>query len=343
VTVDATGPEGSKRPKVSIVIPTYREVADIADCLSAVATQDYPPELMSVIVVDGCSDDGTPDAAQRALTTMGLNGILVNNPARVTASSLNVGLAWAAGEVLIRLDARSRVQPHYVRTCVDILASRPDVAVVGGAQLASPRRGTALQIGIARALRNRWATGLSRYRRSSLSGPTDTVWMGSFRTRDLRAVGGWDDQVALNEDYELNERLRNTGALVWYDASLRSSYRPRGSIRLLSRQYYRYGTVKGKSWARGRRPSERQTLLLVAPLVFAAVIGTSGVRRGWGRTALLATAALAGIEVLGGQGPAARPLGHLAGGAAIMCVGSSWWTGTIAGFLGERLKMHGQR
>jgi succinoglycan biosynthesis protein ExoA len=321
---------------VSIIIPTLREVDDIADCLATVAAQDYPSALVSVIVVDGSSDDGTADAARRALAATGVSGTVVDNPARLTANSLNIGLAHASGDIIVRLDARSRVQPHYVRTCVDILATRPNVAVVGGAQIALPLHDSALHLGIARALRNRWATGLSRYRRSTLSGPADTVWMGAFRARDLRSVGGWDDRVALNEDYELNERFRSTGSLVWFEAGLRSGYRPRSSLRLLSRQYFGYGTVKGKWWARGRHPNARQAILLTAPLATGAVLFAYGDRRGWARASGLVLVAVAGVEVGGSQGPAAGPLGHAAAGAAILCIGSSWWLGAICGYLRER-------
>ena len=326
---------GPDDPAVTVIIPTYREVADIAACLAAVAAQDYPAHLVTVLVVDGSSDDGTAEAAERAMTAIGVDGVVLDNPARITASSLNVGLAHAMGDVVVRVDARSRVEPHYLRTCVDILASRPDVAVVGGAQIAQPRGDSQLQLGIARALRNHWATGLSRYRRSAVSGPADTVWMGAFRAKDLRAVGGWDDRVALNEDFELNERLRGTGGLVWFEAALRSGYRPRASLGSISRQYFRYGGVKGKWWARGRRPNARQAALLVAPPATAAVLLTCGARWGWGKTAVGVLCAVAGIEFAGGDGPAARPIGHLLAGVAMMCVGASWWLGVIAGLVTE--------
>jgi len=147
--------------------------------------------------------------------------------------------------------------------------------------------------------------------------------------------------VALNEDYELNERFRGTGALVWYEATLRSGYLPRQSLRLLSRQYFRYGTVKGKWWARGRRPNARQVLLLLVPPAIGAVLVAQAARRRLGRTTILVLAAIAGVELTGGQGPAARTSGHLVGGAAIVCIGSSWWLGALAGFVGQRSESTG--
>ncbi len=67
--------------------------------------------------------------------------------------------------------------------------------------------------------------GGSPYRAGGASGPTDTVYLGAFRTDDLLAVGGWDERFPTNQDFDLNRRLGSDGA-VWFDASLRSGYLP---------------------------------------------------------------------------------------------------------------------
>jgi cellulose synthase/poly-beta-1,6-N-acetylglucosamine synthase-like glycosyltransferase len=50
----------SYRPKVTIVVPTYNEAGLIMRKLDDIASQDYPRELVEVIVVDSASTDGTP-------------------------------------------------------------------------------------------------------------------------------------------------------------------------------------------------------------------------------------------------------------------------------------------
>ena len=195
-------------------------------------------------------------------TQLGLDLQVVENPRRRTSTSLNEGLAAASGDVLVRLDARSRVQPDYVRRCVDVLTERPEVGVVGGRQVPTPRSGSVLDRGITRALRNRYTTGLARYRRATEAGPTDTVWMGVFRAEELRALGGWDDEVALNEDWALNRTYRDSGSSVWLDPDLVSSYLPRPDLPSVARQHFFFGRVKGLWWARGMRPEPRQLAML---------------------------------------------------------------------------------
>jgi len=53
------------KPKVTIIIPTYREAEFIWDRLDNIYTQDYPRNLVEVIVVDSASDDGTVDLVKR--------------------------------------------------------------------------------------------------------------------------------------------------------------------------------------------------------------------------------------------------------------------------------------
>ena len=53
------------RPKVTIIVPTYREAEFIWDRLDNIYAQNYPRNLVEVIVVDSASDDGTVDLVKR--------------------------------------------------------------------------------------------------------------------------------------------------------------------------------------------------------------------------------------------------------------------------------------
>ena len=129
--------------------------------------------------------------------------------------------AWPSppGELLCRVDARSIIPPEYVRLCAEVLGSRPEVMVTGGAQVAIAVDDSARSVGIARALNNKYAMGGSRYRSGADSGPCDTVYLGAFRTAQLRSAGGWDEYFETNQDFELNRRLGRAG-VVWFDSRL---------------------------------------------------------------------------------------------------------------------------
>jgi succinoglycan biosynthesis protein ExoA len=320
---------------MTVVVPALNEEADIAGCIDAIGAQDYHLDDVQLIVVDAGSEDLTRVEVEKAASRYPFAEVLIlDNPARRTSVGLNIALQEARGTLLARVDARSRIPADYLSTCEATLRRRPDVGVVGGGQVARARSRRAVDVGIAAALRNRLATGMSRYRRASTSGPSDTVWMGFFRTDELRELGGWSAAVALNEDYELNARYRAAGRTVWFEASLQSGYLPRTSLSGLARQYFRFGRVKGMWWARGQRPAGRQLALLACPV--AVGVALAGLVRRFGPVAVVVgPLLLAGVERAGRVDRDDEPSAPLTASTAIAVLSGSWWVGVVAGFAGE--------
>lgn len=322
-------------PTVTVVIPVRNEVDRLEACLAAVAAQDVPPELVEVLVVDGGSSDGTVGTARRLLA--GRNWArteVLHCEAGYRSSNLNCGLAQATAPVLVRVDARSRIPSHYLRRCLELLGSRPDVAVVGGRQRALAAGSGMVQTGVARALNNRWGMGLARYRRATCSGAADTVYLGAFRTAQLRAVDGWRTEFSVNEDFDLNRRLARLGT-VWFDASLTVDYLPRVTLTGLVYQYWAFGTGKARYWRLSSdRPQPRQVVLLAAPLTGLALF--AGVAVGLGVVpAVVLAATVAGaaavVEARGADGPYGGILAHICAIAVLACISGAWLSGVAAG------------
>lgn len=315
-------------PLVTVLIPARNEAADIERCLAAIAAQDFPLDELEVVVVDGASDDGTAEVVRRALAPVALAGlVVVTNPEGTTPTSLNAGLARAQGEIICRVDARTLIEPHHVRTCAATLRARPEVAVVGGSQVAIPRDRRALAVGIARALNNRWSMGGSPYRRATQSGPSDTVFLGAFRRADLEAVHGWDPRLGTNQDFDLNRRLAAHG-MVWFDHTIPAGYLPRPDLRRLWSQYRRFGIAKVRYWRlTGDRPQRRQWLVLVG-LPLAALLALVAV---WlaPPLALALVAAAFAVEHAGTKGPSGGPAARAAAVVAMSLISVGWWTGVV--------------
>jgi glycosyltransferase involved in cell wall biosynthesis len=333
-----TGP----RPRVTVLIPARDEARWIGDCIASVVEQDYPHDQMEVIVVvDAASTDRTDAQAKAAMDAadFGAWDIVRNVDGGGTPANLNAGLAVATGEIVCRVDARSRIPADYVRRCVEILRTRPEVAVVGGAQVAVATADDPRSTGIARALNNRWGMGLSRYRRGATSGAADTVYLGAFRTADLRDAGGWNPAFATNQDFELNRRMATWGQ-VWFESGLPVGYVPRADLRSLHQQYRRFGAWKVRYWtATGDRPRPRQVALLVGvPLATVAGLGaveaTSGARRAAVAATILGGAAF--VEIRGSRGPRGALPVHGWSAAALGAVALGW----LRGAWGQILRPH---
>ncbi|MDE0268318.1 MAG: glycosyltransferase [Acidimicrobiaceae bacterium] len=98
----------------------------------------------------------------------------------------------------------------------------------------------------------------------------DTVYLGVFNRQALQSVGGFDESLMRNQDYELNWRLRRAGYVVWLDPSLVVDYTPRDNYRDLATQYFRYG-----AWKRAvllRHPKSLKLRQLAAPLLLIATV-----------------------------------------------------------------------
>jgi cellulose synthase/poly-beta-1,6-N-acetylglucosamine synthase-like glycosyltransferase len=97
------------RPKVTIIVPTYNEANLIKRKLDDVASQDYPRELMEVVVVDSASTDGTPNIVREWLG--GRKDVRVTlieeGVRRGKAFALNNALRLTTGEIIIVTDADS--------------------------------------------------------------------------------------------------------------------------------------------------------------------------------------------------------------------------------------------
>lgn len=324
-----------RAPFVTVLIPAKNEEADIERCVRHVSAQDHPHDRMEIVLVDGGSTDSTVDVATQVLAEGDIPWTVLENPIGTTPSNLNTGLDAAVGDLLCRVDARSMIPVEYVRLCSEVLSGREEVVVTGGAQLAVAVNDSALALGIARALNNRYAMGGSRYRSGAPSGPSDTVYLGAFRTAQLREAGGWDELMLTNQDFELNRRLGRDG-VVFFDGRLRVGYIPRPTLVSLLAQYHRFGRSKVRYWRHtGDRPARRQWFLLSAgvggsiALTAVAFLGRTQPAR-TGVVAVLGSASLlAAVDHLGASEPEGGASARAVASVAASLVAAGWLSGVF--------------
>jgi hypothetical protein len=122
--------------------------------------------------------------------------------------------------------------------------------------------------GIATALTSRLGAGPARFHTGGTSGYVDTVYLGAFRRQLAIEVGGYADDMAINEDAEFAVRMRPHGG-IWLDDTIRSTYTPRRSFTQLARQFSRYG--RGRAATVRRHPASLSPRQLAAPLLVLAL------------------------------------------------------------------------
>lgn len=290
------GQEGDL-PSVSIIIPMRNEEKYIGACLAAIVAQDYAGPL-EVLLVDGMSEDRSRWVASRFVETYPFIRLL-DNPKLTTPAALNIGIRHAAGDIIVRIDGRTIVEPDYVRRCVECL-QRTNAGNVGGLQRALGQSyfGKAIAFTTSSPL----AVGDSKFHYAQEEGEVDTVYLGAFPREIFDRVGLYNEDLVRNQDYELNYRIRQAGRAVYLDPSIKSWYINRSTLTGFWRQYFQYGFWKVEMLS--RHPASVRWRQLVPPTFVASLVVTGLLGRFFRPLAVvfwvivLAYAVLAGLFTL---------------------------------------------
>jgi glycosyltransferase involved in cell wall biosynthesis len=223
-------------PAVTVILPILNEEADLRNCISAILQQDYAGEI-EIILALGPSKDNTNQIAQD-LAAADKRIKLVNNPTGQTAKGLNLAIAHSSFEIICRIDGHSEISNSYLKTAISIMQEKGAVNV-GGLMHADSQFG--LQRTIAQAMRSKLGVGAAKFHTGGTAGPSDTVYLGTYKKSAILAAGGFDERYIRAQDWELNHRMRAQGGLIWFDPRLVVTYRPRKSLGKLAKQYFQYG------------------------------------------------------------------------------------------------------
>lgn len=258
-------------PKVSVIVPCYNEQSTIRPLLEALRSQTFPRADMEVVIADGMSTDHTRKAiAAFQKDFPDLEVRLVDNTVRTIPAGLNCAIEASRGEIIVRLDAHSKPYPDYVENCVKAHEQgRGDN--VGGVWEIQPGAQTWVAKSISVAAAHPLGVGDAMYRLAAFASEVDTVPFGSYRRTLIEKIGGYNEALLTNEDYEFNTRIRKANGRVWLDPSIRSIYFSRSTFLELIRQYWRYGYWK---WRMLRRfPDTIRWRQALPPLFVLSLVG----------------------------------------------------------------------
>ena len=196
----AAPPVSSAAVRISIIIPALNEERMIGRCLESLTKLAFSRDRFEVLVVDNGSLDRTLEVAQSFHDRLNLKMLQKTN-VRISALR-NLGARAAAGDILVFLDADCLAPQNWLDRILE-LASK-DAAGVMGAHYLLPDDST--WVG------RTW----HRYQEAPKSGQVSHVPAGDLimRREDFLRLGGFDETIQTNEDYELCERARKSGMHV---------------------------------------------------------------------------------------------------------------------------------
>lgn len=308
---------------VSVITPVRDEAAVLRETAATILGQDWPS--VEILFVDGGSRDGSRELLDD-LASRDERVRVLENPAGDLGSALAIGLAAARGEFVAKLDAHTFFPPGYLRIGVERLR-RGDVEWVSGPPVPVGVDPTSRRVALALGT---WlgVGGSSKWAAEDEIELDTGVFSGVWRRDVLLGFGGWDPDWPVNEDAELASRFLAAGERIVCVPAMGARYVPRGSLRGLFRQYWRYGFYRAKT--AGRHPdSLRRSQMLSPALVTAFTVFALGGRPGRrlagpALAAYTATLALTGATTARGRDAALLPPVY-----AAMHLG--WGSGFIAG------------
>jgi len=296
----------------AVVVPCRNEAAHIAGLLDALSGQTRVPD--EIIIVDDKSTDDTADrvrAWQRAHPTPCVR--LIDGPGKGPGPAMNAGIRATSADVIMRMDGHARPARDYLELSLAALRATPSAGcgvrsaerdgaqcvvpdalpshsalrtphdectsqIVGGVWHVVPGADTTMARAIAAVVSHPLGSGGAGYRSPDAQGPermsVETVPFGTFPRAVWEALGGFDESLAANEDFDFNYRARQAGFDVVLDRRISSTYFARPTLSALARQYFRYGFWKLQMLRKDARAVHARQLppALVAPwLVLSAI------------------------------------------------------------------------
>jgi glycosyltransferase involved in cell wall biosynthesis len=253
---------------VSIIMPVRNEAKHIDQCLGAILAQDYPPELMEIIIADGMSTDDTRTIiGQLAADHPAIRIVVLDNPLRIAPSALNLAIAQSTGDVILRVDGHTFIAPDYVSQCIAALQTSGADNVGGGTEpICHGRFGEAISL----ATGTSFGVGHGRWRHASQERWVDTVYLGAWPRHVFEQIGLFDEEQVRNQDDEFNYRLREHGGSVLMSPHVKSSYYNRSTPLSLWRQYFQYGYWKVRVMQ--KHPGQMRVRQFIPPLFVATLL-----------------------------------------------------------------------
>ena len=254
----------AKAPAVSVIMPVLNEAEHLEAAVGSVLAQDFAGDLELLLALGPSKDDTNQIAAKLSKADPRIR--LVENTAGLTTAGMNLCIKQAKADIIIRVDAHSELAPGYIKRGVELLAET-GADELGGIMLARGR--SAFQQAVAWAYSSRFGIGGAAYHVGGAAGEVESAYLGIFRADALTRVGGYDESIIRGEDWDLAQRIKATGGLVWFSPELTVTYWPRGRFEKLIKQFWSTGVWRGDLTRRNFAAASKRYF---APPVMVAVV-----------------------------------------------------------------------
>jgi glycosyltransferase involved in cell wall biosynthesis len=248
------------RPKVTIGVCVKNNAQTISETIKSIIKQDFPRELMELIIVDGYSEDGTLSI---------IEGQLKNSEIRFKVFREREGLGKARqivvdnaeGEYIVWVDGDMILSRDFIKKHVEFMDSNPKVGIAKGRYgilKGDEHKNLVAFLEDVEFMLNTQNMGEVNNKVLATSGCI-------YRVKAIRQAGGFDPFIkGVGEDMDAESRIRALGWRLCITSAVFQELR-RKSWKALWNEYVWHG--KG-----GFRLYHKNKKVLITPKVFPPVL-----------------------------------------------------------------------
>ena len=230
--------------KISFIVVAYNAAGSLGALLEDLLVQTIPHEQIEALLVDSASTDATRAIMLDFAKATPFEVKVLDNPRRWLASGINVALAAATGDAIIRLDAHARIPKDFLENNLRALARGEDI--VGGCVLGGAPGG-AWESVLRTVDTSRFCGGAAPFRNGGEARYVDTLAYALYRREVYDKVGLYDERLRRTEDNDMHYRMRKAGYRFYFSPDIVSYHAARATMRGQLRQKWGNGYWIGRT------------------------------------------------------------------------------------------------
>jgi glycosyltransferase involved in cell wall biosynthesis len=216
---------------VTLGVCVKNSEASVKDAVESILDQDFPHELMELIVVDGCSEDRTLAIIEESLSGSDISSMVFHESEGLGAAR-QIVVDNARGDYIVWVDGDMVITNGYVREQVEVMEKNPHVGIAKGREVYN---GSSL-VAVLESMRP------LIYRSRKWKSLVVVGTAGAIhRVEAIKQAGGFDRSIkGANEDVELGMRIQYLG---WVPALSNPVFyhTPRQTWQALWQEYFWWG------------------------------------------------------------------------------------------------------
>lgn len=207
--------------KVSIIITARNEEKYLPMLFEDILNQTFQLQNIEVVLMDSNSTDNTRlvmEEFKKNNETLSVQ--IVTNERQIQAAGFNEGVKHATGDVVLKIDAHSRIPADFVQKNVD--------EILAGAYVCGGNRPTVVDSAddFSKTLHiveeSALGSSIANYRKSDVKRKVNSIFHGMYRKEVFDKVGLADERLLRTEDNEFHYRVRKAGYDIIFNPEIES-------------------------------------------------------------------------------------------------------------------------